>query len=58
MPIGNQLDINIRQASGTELSFVNFSQNDSQILVEIDVDNDTPLESILTLESYDQNSSV
>ena len=58
MPIGNQIDINMRQASGTELSFVNFGLNGDKILVEINVDNDTPIENILTLESYDQNSSV
>ena len=45
MSIGNQLDIKLRQASGSELSFVSLKEQIGSTLVQIDVNEATPEES-------------
>ena len=54
--IGNLLDINLRQASGNELSFVTLSELNDYTLVIIDTNGLQDNEYKLVLESFDKNS--
>ena len=58
IPIGNQLDINLRQSLGNELSFVTLTEHSGQTIVNIDAKDLQVAEYKLILESFDQNSSV
>ena len=52
------MNINLRQASGSVLSFVTLTEQSDQTLVNIDATGVQPAEYSLILESFDQNSSV
>lgn len=53
MPIGNQLNINLRQSLDNELSFVTFTELYSSTIVDIAATDIQPGEYSLILESFD-----
>ena len=58
MPIGNILNINLRQTSGAELAFVTLTEETGKTTVNFDTNGISTGEYSLILESFDLNSSV
>ena len=53
IPIGNQLNINLRQSLDNELSFVTFTELYSSTIIDIDATDIQPGDYSLILESFD-----